>query len=632
MSFGWTRPSSQWWLACVLMTVSLVALPARPAFAADIVLYASDVTFMTGGASRVSSTTGAGGQLITTPDNGFATLNAPLASPSQYLEASFQADAAQTYHVWLRLRATANSKWNESVWVQFTNALTVVGAVQWRIGSTSGLLVNLERCSGCGVSGWGWQDRAWWTGQSPLVRFSSSGTQTIRIQTREDGVQVDQIVLATASSPYYNAAPGSAVNDSTILPKPTGGTTTAAPTSRVIALPGTLQVEDFMEGGQSVAYYDASLGNNGGQYRQTDVDIESTYGGGYNVGWVSAGEWLKYSVNVSAAGTYSAQARVACSGAGGTFHIEVDGSNVSGTMRIPDTGGWQQWRTVSANISLPAGSHVLKLSFDSWGTYAVGNFDSLAVTAGTTTTTTTTTTGNLRLMTWNVQSGRGMNGVYDPAAQVRIMADHAADVIVLQEVETWIENQPALFRNLLQQVTGRTWYSVYAPNTPYAGTIGDLILSRIPIAASSVTIMQANPGNPADYLGNRGAARARIGVNGVGVEILNTHLDYQNTSYRTTQLLMFMDWARQFPGPRLVGGDFNSWWGEYWISQMQTEYSDTWRDVTGSVEGGYTRDQVRFDYIFRSYDQATRARPTRIYVVQTDKSDHRPVVADFTIQ
>ena len=48
-------------------------------------------------------------------------------------------------------------------------------------------------------------------------------------------------------------------------------------------------------------------GNAGGAYRPTDVDIETTAdtGGGYNLGWVAAGEWLKYTVNVTAAGNYN---------------------------------------------------------------------------------------------------------------------------------------------------------------------------------------------------------------------------------------------------------------------------------------------------------------------------------------
>ncbi len=57
--------------------------------------------------------------------------------------------------------------------------------------------------------------------------------------------------------------------------------------------------------------------------------------GGYDVGWISAGEWLAYSVNVKAAGSYVLEARVASPSEGGTFHVEFDGVNVTGPLTIP---------------------------------------------------------------------------------------------------------------------------------------------------------------------------------------------------------------------------------------------------------------------------------------------------------
>ena len=237
-----------------------------------------------------------------------------------------------------------------------------------------------------------------------------------------------------------------------------------------------------------------------------------------------------------------------------------------------------------------------------------------------------------RMMTWNVQSGKNANGTFNLYAQTQLMAAQGVDIICLEEVETWMANEPELFKSYMQQLTGQTWYSVYSPNTPYVGTIGNLLLSRFPILQQSTTIMQANPTNPADYLGNRGAGRALISVGGVPINFFATHLDPYNTSYRTTQLNMFMTWARSFDAPRMVGGDFNSWWGEWWIGQTETEYTDTWLDVTRNEDGGYTKDIVRIDYLFRSIAQQLRVQPTNIWVVNTTLSDHRPVIADYKVQ
>jgi hypothetical protein len=163
-----------------------------------------------------------------------------------------------------------------------------------------------------------------------------------------------------------------------------GGTGGPVPFSGIAAvLPGTIQAENFDVGAGGVAYRDLSSGNAGGQYRVTDVDIGLTTdtGGGYNVGWTSAGEWLKYTVNVASAGTYDLDVRVASSGTGGTFHVEIDAVDLTGRLTVPNTGGWQKWVTVrKSGVALAAGQHVLRLVMDTNGpTNAVGNFNYLRV-------------------------------------------------------------------------------------------------------------------------------------------------------------------------------------------------------------------------------------------------------------
>src|SRR5262249_34563519 len=102
------------------------------------------------------------------------------------------------------------------------------------------------------------------------------------------------------------------------------------------SLPGTFQAENFDEGGQSVAYFDTTSGNAGNVYRATDVDLEATTDtdGGFDVMKTRAGEWLQYSVNVMTAGTYPLDVRTANIGTGGTFHVEVDGSDKTGPVAV----------------------------------------------------------------------------------------------------------------------------------------------------------------------------------------------------------------------------------------------------------------------------------------------------------
>jgi chitodextrinase len=156
-------------------------------------------------------------------------------------------------------------------------------------------------------------------------------------------------------------------------------------------IPGTIQFENYDKGGEGVAYHDTNAANNGGQYRTTEgVDIETTTdtGGGYDVGWTYAGEWVNYTVNVQTAGTYTMTTRVASNGTGGTFHLTLDGTTLAGsTMTIPNTGGWQTWTTLTTSITLPQGTHILRIVEDTVGASTnIGNFNwiSFASTAPST--------------------------------------------------------------------------------------------------------------------------------------------------------------------------------------------------------------------------------------------------------
>jgi hypothetical protein len=150
-------------------------------------------------------------------------------------------------------------------------------------------------------------------------------------------------------------------------------------TGTPVVLPGMVEAEDFDNGGPGVAYFDDSPGNSGGAYRATDVDLEpaADTSGGYNVGWVSAGEWLNYTVNVGASGLYTLEVRVASPGAGGSFHLEANGVNITGSIAVPDTGGWQAWSTVErAGMALTSGIQTWRLVMDTAGASgAVGNFN-----------------------------------------------------------------------------------------------------------------------------------------------------------------------------------------------------------------------------------------------------------------
>ena len=148
-------------------------------------------------------------------------------------------------------------------------------------------------------------------------------------------------------------------------------------------VPGTIQSEDFDAGGEAIAYHDTSPSNNGGGYRQTGVDLQAASEGGWNVGWITVGEWLAYSVDVTSTGPYLLEARVASPDPGGTFHVEASGQNITGALTVPNTGGWQTWTTVSKWVTLSAGRQVLRVVFDAKGQTGVGNLNWIRFSSGT---------------------------------------------------------------------------------------------------------------------------------------------------------------------------------------------------------------------------------------------------------
>lgn len=176
-----------------------------------------------------------------------------------------------------------------------------------------------------------------------LVSAVAPGNAVITVTTTDDGKTATcaDTVVATGNRPF-------------------GGT--------AALIPGKIEAEYYDEGGPGIAYADADAVNNG-SYRTTEgVDVEASGEGTYNLGWTSAGEWVKYTVNITTAGVYTLQVRVASPYGGKSLHVELDGVNISGTLNVPNTGNWQSYQTVSVTTpSLNTGIKTLRIVMDTDG-------------------------------------------------------------------------------------------------------------------------------------------------------------------------------------------------------------------------------------------------------------------------
>jgi hypothetical protein len=188
-----------------------------------------------------------------------------------------------------------------------------------------------------------------------------AGQQTLTLSEDAGGWNIDSLKFATSG--------GGGVTEG-----PYGGTPAA--------VPGTVMNENYDTGGQGTGYSVTSTNGSANSYRSDGVDLEAATSPatGNDLGWSASGQWFRYTVNVSTAGTYTASFLVASESAiSDGFHLSnSSGTNLTGSVAVPNTGGWQTWAAATATLTLPAGKQTLTLNEDAAG----WNIDDIAFTSG----------------------------------------------------------------------------------------------------------------------------------------------------------------------------------------------------------------------------------------------------------
>jgi len=138
-------------------------------------------------------------------------------------------------------------------------------------------------------------------------------------------------------------------------------------------LPGVIYGAHYDLGQRGFAYQDndyqnvgGGTWNNGWAYRNDGVDIEvcnDAFTLGYNVGWIEHGEWLKHTVNVLQSGTFDLAVRISSPNSNGKIIVKWDGQTLT-SIDVPNTGGWQNWQTISIeNLQFASGIHEFQIQF-----------------------------------------------------------------------------------------------------------------------------------------------------------------------------------------------------------------------------------------------------------------------------
>lgn len=243
----------------------------------------------------------------------------------------------------------------------------------------------------------------------------------------------------------------------------------------------------------------------------------------------------------------------------------------------------------------------------------------------------------LRVATYNIHAGAGMDGVFDLDRQTAELRSLNADVIGLQEVDRhwgsrseWRDLSGELARRLRMYVSFAPIYSLdpAEPGGPRA-EYGVAVLSRHRIVSAEnheITRLSTQDPNPAPAPAP-GFGEVVVRVRGLPVHVYVTHLDYRpDPAVRVAQVADTRRIMAEDRGPKILLGDLNA-------EPAAPELAPLWRELTDADPGAPTfpaQDPVkRIDFVAVSKD---RAGVRRAWVPESLASDHRAVVADLLLR
>jgi endonuclease/exonuclease/phosphatase family metal-dependent hydrolase len=267
----------------------------------------------------------------------------------------------------------------------------------------------------------------------------------------------------------------------------------------------------------------------------------------------------------------------------------------------------------------------------------------------------------MRLLTWNVQWCRGVDGKVDPERIAAYVKEVDVDVACLQEVAAGFaelagslgENQVELLKAQLPGYAAFFGGAVDLPGERGARKrFGNMIFSRLPVGR---VLRHALPwfGRPAAPSMPRGAIEAVIDAPGGALRVVSTHLEYYSGTLRAAQIDRLGEIYREAdhplapqgegafaPLPRpvnaLVCGDFNLPPRDPLHARIKAEgFVDAWEALHPGAAHPHTfhvfdeeEEPYCCDYVFASEDLAPRLRAIRVDGANR-ASDHQPVIAEI---
>ena len=238
----------------------------------------------------------------------------------------------------------------------------------------------------------------------------------------------------------------------------------------------------------------------------------------------------------------------------------------------------------------------------------------------------TATKKTLRIMTYNIHVGVGMDKKLNLERIAEVINRERPDLVGLQEVDRGVKRTEGKDQIAELAKLTRMDFS-FAHNLDYqGGQYGVAILSRFLIQHADHQKYENRRETE-----RRGMLRVEVEVDGKKLNFVTTHLDYQYEDgrlFETEQLLRLVDGVA---GPLIIAGDFNDEPKGSAYKLMRSKFDDAW---AGNKTEGFTypadKAAKRIDYIF--YRASDRVRVKKVWIVNTLASDHLPVMAELEIR
>jgi len=236
---------------------------------------------------------------------------------------------------------------------------------------------------------------------------------------------------------------------------------------------------------------------------------------------------------------------------------------------------------------------------------------------------------NMRLVSYNIRGGLGMDGRRSIERIAEVLRGIEADVICLQEVHRRLplsrfQNQP----NRLARLLGKRacFHNLWRGAI---GGYGNALLTALPVRAVSALFLpndEEHRRRPPLRIERRGLLEVVVQTPGGPLAVLGTHWSLEAAD-RERSAEEIARRIADLPTPVILAGDFNA--------SAESAEIQKLRDLTGLVDAGWSEAQptfpsdhpaARIDYIWHS----PGLEVSRVEVVDTQASDHRPVVVDLT--